>query len=278
MSSAPKPTLPNRNQEASDLSSRSRRNIFEDPAIVEAGKNDPFIRFISANWRLLFAVLIAVGLGIVGYSQVTATTLQKQADATRALREMQQAYQEIAEERDVLVTAQADERAAKDDKARAEASERIKKATETLKLKEDRLLAKATELETDTSFAPFSALYRGLVAASRSDFGAVQSALAAQGWETVGKQGSPERAAAELAVLGLAKALSDSDQHLDAAKQALKGLAERGDFAAVRAADAYAALAGTPEEKAQAKAMIGMLQARMPSQQKFLVDASERLS
>lgn len=278
MSSAPKPTLPNRNQEASDPSSRSRRNIFEDPAIVEAGKNDPFIRFISANWRLLFAVLIAVGLGIVGYSQVAATTLQKQADATRALREMQQAYQEIAEERDVLVTAQADERAAKDDKARAEAAERAKKATETLKLKEDRLLAKATELETATSFAPFSALYRGLVAASRSDFGAVQSALAAQSWETVGKQGSPERAAAELAVLGLAKALSDSDQHLDAAKQALKGLAERGDFAAVRAADAYAALAGTPEEKAQAKAMIGLLQARMPSQQKFLVDASERLS
>lgn len=278
MSSAPKPTLPNRNQEASDPSSRSRRNIFEDPAIVEAGKNDPFIRFVSANWRLLFAVLIAVGLGIVGYSQVTATTLQKQADATRALREMQQAYQEIAEERDVLVTAQADERAAKDDKARAEAAERAKKATETLKLKEDRLLAKATELETGTSFAPFSALYRGLVAASRSDFGAVQSALAAQGWETVGKQGSPERAAAELAVLGLAKALSDSDQHLEAAKQALKGLAERGDFAAVRAADAYAALATTPEEKAQAKAMIGLLQARMPSQQKFLVDASERLS
>lgn len=278
MSSAPKPTLPNRNQEASDPSSRSRRNIFEDPAIVEAGKNDPFIRFVSANWRLLFAVLIAVGLGIVGYSQVTATTLQKQADATRALREMQQAYQEIAEERDVLVTAQADERAAKDDKARAEAAERAKKATETLKLKEDRLLAKATELETGTSFAPFSALYRGLVAASRSDFGAVQSALAGQGWETVGKQGSPERAAAELAVLGLAKALSDSDQHLEAAKQALKGLAERGDFAAVRAADAYAALATTPEEKAQAKAMIGLLQARMPSQQKFLVDASERLS
>ncbi len=278
MSSAPKPTLPNRNQEASDLSSRSRRNIFEDPAIVEAGKNDPFIRFISANWRLLFAVLIAVGLGIVGYSQVTATTLQKQADATRALREIQQAYQEIAEERDVLVTAQADERAAKDDKARAEASERIKKATETLKLKEDRLLAKATELETGTSFTPFSALYRGLVAASRSDFGAVQSALAAQGWETVGKQGSPERAAAELAVLGLAKALSDSDQHLEAAKQALKGLAERGDFAAARAADAYAALATTPEEKAQAKALIGLLQTRMPAQQKLLLGASERLS
>ena len=278
MSSAPKPTLPNRNQDASESSSRSRRNIFEDPAIVEAGKNDPFIRFISANWRFLLAVLIAVGLGIVAYSQVTATTLQKQADATRALREMQQAYQEIVEERDVLVTAQADERAAKDDKARAEAAERIKKATETLKMKEDRLLAKATELEAATSFLPFSGLYRGLVAAGRSDFGAVQSALAAQGWETVGKQSSPERAAAELAVLGLAKALSDSDQHLDAAKQALKGLAERGDFAAVRAADAFAALATTPEEKAQAKALIGLLQSRMPAQQKLLVGASERLS
>lgn len=223
-------------------------------------------------------LLVAVGLGIVGYSQVTATTLQKQAEATRALRDMQQAYQEVVEEREVLVTAQADERAAKDDKARAEASERVKKAAETLKLKEDRLLAKASELETNPSFATFSGLYRGLVAAGRSDFGAVQAALGAQSWETVGTQRSPERAAAELAVLGLAKALSDSEQHLEAAKQALKGLAERGDFAAVRAAVALAALATTPEEKAQAKAIIGLLQARLPSQQKFLLDASERLS
>lgn len=278
MSSAPKPTLPNRNQDTSEASSRARRNIFEDPAIVEAGRNDPFIRFISSNWRLLLVLLVAVGLGIVGYSQVTATTLQKQAEATRALRDMQQAYQEVVEEREVLVTAQADERAAKDDKARAEASERVKKAAETLKLKEDRLLAKASELETNPSFATFSGLYRGLVAAGRSDFGAVQAALGAQSWETVGTQRSPERAAAELAVLGLAKALSDSEQHLEAAKQALKGLAERGDFAAVRAAVALAALATTPEEKAQAKAIIGLLQARLPSQQKFLLDASERLS
>ena len=278
MSSAPNHSLPKRDQESAESSTRARRNIFEDPAIVEAGKNDPFIRFVSANWRLLLAVLVAIGLGIVGYSQVTATTLQKQADGTRVLRGVQQAYQEIIEEREVLVAAQAEERAAKDDKTRAEAAERAKKSSENLQRKEDRLLAKATELETMPSFAPFSSLYRGLVAAQRGDFGSVQAALAAQAWETVGKSGSPERAAAELSALGLAKALSDSDQYLDPARLALKALAERGDFAAVRAADAFAVLATTPEEKAQAKALIGLLQSRMPSQQKLLIDASERLS
>lgn len=278
MSSVPNHSLPKQDQDSVETYGRPSRNIFEDPAIVEAGKNDPFIRFISQNWRLLLAALIAVGLGIVGYSQMTETALQKRVDATRALRGVQEAYQEIVEQREVRATAEKERQAATDDKTRTEAAERAKKSADNAKQQEERLLAKIVELETVPSFAVFAGLYRGLVAAERADFGAVQAALGANSWETAGTVGSPERASAELVSLGLAKALSDSDQHLDLAKSALKSLAERGDFAAVRAADALAALTTTPEEKEQAKAIIQALQTRMPTQQKLLVAALERLS
>jgi hypothetical protein len=271
-------TLPRQHDQSSEVSGRPRKNIFEDPAIVEAGKNDPFIRFVSANWRLLLVTLVAIGFGIVAYSQFSKAAQQKSADSTRILRQVHEAYQEVLDQRAKLAAAEAGQRVATDDKARAEAAESAKKSAEAAKQQEDRLLSMLSDLEATPSFSAIAGLYRGLVAAGRADYAAVQAALAANSWETVGKPGSPERAAAELASLGLAKALSDSSEHLSEAKSALKQLAERGEFAAARAVDAFVSLATSQEDKDQAKSLIQAVQGRMPAQQKILSEASERLA
>ena len=155
-------TLPKQHEQNVEVSGRPRKNIFEDPAIVEAGKNDPFIRFVSGNWRLLLAGLVAIGFGIVSYGQFTKVAQQKNADATRVLRKVQEAYQEVIDQRDAVSAAEVEQRAATDEKARAEAGERVKKSAENAKQQEDMLLGMLGDLDANPSFSALAGLYRGL--------------------------------------------------------------------------------------------------------------------
>lgn len=257
---------------------KPRRNIFEDPAIVEAGKDDPFVQFVAKNWRILIGCLIALGLGMVGYNRFMATALQKRADATKILSEVQEGYRSLVDKQEVLLKTKEEERAAKDDKARTEAADKAKKESEEIGRLRDRLGLMLVGLESPPPFSTYASLYKGLVAARFGDFDTTSSILSSINWEQAGKPGSPERTAAEIAVLGLSRALLDSDKSTDAVKLVLQQLAEKGEFAAAGAVDTLSLLAITPEDKERVRALIQSVQQRFPAQQKVLSDAAERVA
>ncbi len=271
-------TLPMQNETPDEPNNNRRKNIFEDPAIAEAGKDDPFARFVLKYWRLLVTGLIAVGLSIVGYNQFMTTALQKRADATKILHAVQEQYQDIVKKQAAVQTLRADEKAATDDKVRAETAEKITKESEELQKQRDKINLMLVGLESPPPFNTFASLYRGLTAARFGDYDTTASILASLNWEQVGKPESPERSAAELAALGLANALVDSDKHLDQVKTTLQLLAEKGQYASVGAVDTLSILATTPEDKERVRGLIQGVQQRYPAEQKFLQDASERVA
>ena len=271
-------TLPVQDSSPDEVSGKPRRNIFEDPAIVEAGKNDPFARFIAKNWRFLLVCLCAVGLGMVGYNRWMTTATQKRADATKILREVQEGYRQLVEKQSTLLTLQNEERLAGDEKARASVAEKVKRQSEDVNALRNKLGLMLAGLESPPPFNTLASLYRGLLAAQVGDFDATNAALSESSWESVGSPQSPERAAAELVALGLANALADSDKYRDVAKSTLIQLAEKGDVVAVRAIGSLAVLAASPEDKERVRTLIAAAQQRFPAQQKLLSTASERVA
>lgn len=267
-------TLPVEDQRTS----AGRRNIFEDPAIIEAGRNDPFVRFMSKNWRVLLSLLVAGGLGLIGYSRVTATALQKRADATKILREVQDSYAALVEKSEALRALQEQEKAAGDGQARADAAAKAKKEAEEVARLEAKLGLMLAGLDSPQPFSVLAGLYRGLIAAQRGDFEGTRAALVSNNWELVSTPSSPERAVAELAALALAKALVDSEAHVQEARRVLVQLAERGEFVGARAVDALASVAQSPEEREQARQLVQAVQQRAPAQGKLLTAASEKLA
>jgi len=271
-------TLPMQNQTPDESNNNRRQNIFEDPAIAEAGRDDPFAQFVLKHWRLLVTGLVAIGLSIIGYNQFMTTAQQKRADATKILHDVQEEYQGIVKQQAEIETLRVDEKKAADDKARVEIAEKIKKQSEELQKQRDKINLMLVGLESPPPFNTFASLYRGLTAARFGDYDTTASILSSLNWEQAGAPESPERSAAELAALGLANALVDSTTHRDQVKTTLQLLAEKGHYASVGAVDTLSIVASTPEEKDRVRGLVQAVQQRYPAEQKFLQDASERVA
>ena len=258
--------------------SRPNRNIFQDPAIAEAGKNDPFVRFVARNWRIILVALVSIGLSMIAYNRFMATAEQRRADATQLLLDVQGGYQDLIDKQEALATLKSAERVATDPKERIAAADKVKSQTEEIRRLQEKLGHMLVGLDSPSHFGLLGDFYKGLLAARFGDFSATQTALGSTNWEQVGKPDSPERFAAEFVTFGLAKALVDSDQHIDSAKAALTALADRGSFSAAQAVDVLAILATSSEEKEKVRGLIHGVEQRFPAQQKFLTDAAERVA
>jgi uncharacterized protein YdbL (DUF1318 family) len=246
------------------------RNIFEDPAIAEAAKNDAFVRFVVRHWRSVLLTLAVVAGSIIAYDIVTTTAEQKRANATARLSEIQDTYQELVKKQGEAETLRADLQKASDQKAKDDLTSKLDadtKEVERLHAKVDLLIG---DLNSPKPFDILSGLYKGLVAGRFHDFETTKSMLLADTWEQSGEPGAPERSIAEVAALGLAKTLAEIDEYRTTAKDALRGLASRGSFVAVEAVRALSLLAVTPEEKAEVSALVADVKKRFPKQVKYL--------
>jgi hypothetical protein len=253
----------------------SGARIFEDPNISAAAQGDPVAKFIAQNYKPILITLIAVALGMLAYNSFKATAEAKRAAATQLFTEIRENYVGIVQKQDELMKAKSAVPA--DDKAKADAQQK----TEALQRDIDQLRQK-TKLMIDSLDSPkpfdlLARLYGGLIAARFKEYDAVNAALTNITWQTVGRAGSPERFVAELATLGLAKALLGSDKDRGAAREALVSLAERGEFAAVQAVMALASSSSTPDDQNQARTLIDTVRQRFPSQEKFLKQAEDDL-
>jgi len=253
------------------------RNIFEDPAIADAAKTDPVVRFMSTYWKPVMGALIAVALGMIAYNKIKETSAQKRAAATQTFNELREQYNTMVtkqEEAKTLERALSSKTGSeKDDSAKK--IDELKKETEQLW---EKVKLRADALESPAPFDILGRLYKGMAAARMNDYDAAESALIKTPWEISGRPGSGERMVAELATLGLARSLLDSEKHSVAAKGALKGLAERGDFAAVGAVSSLASVVSTDEEKKAVRDLAEKIKSRLPAQEKFLSEATERVA
>lgn len=260
------------------LSTPASRNIFEDPAISEAAKNDAFVRFIARYWRSALLTLVIVAGSMVAYNIFTTTAAQKRGDATARLSEIQDTYKTIVAKQEELENLRGEQQKGADQKAKDEAGVKLDASTKELEQLRAKISLMIAALDSPQPFDTLANLYKGLVAGRFRDYETTNSILVSNSWEQAGKAGSPERSISEVVALGLAKTLVESDAYRQTAKQTLQALAERGSFVAVEAVDALSLLATTPEEKASVSSLIAEVKKRFPVQEKYLSDATARVA
>ncbi len=267
-------------QESNDQqSAKPTKNIFEDPAIQEAAKNDAFVRFVLNNWRSLLALLVAVGVSMIAYTSYTTTSLNKRAAATAQLSEVQASYKALLDMQDDLGKTQAELASTTDQAQKTTLTATLDKKNKEIADSRAKLSLVIDSLDPAPPFGTLGQLYRGLVAGRFGDYDGVLKAIAAiPVWSSISDKESSPRFVAETAALGLAKSLAQSEQHQQQAKEQLRALAENGSFVAVEALGALSGFAKTPEEVATIKGLAENVKARFPSQEQFFSDINERLA
>jgi len=219
-------------------------------------------------------VLCAIGVSMVAYNTFNTTREQKKAAATELFGQVREQYEAVVTKQTQLATQQA-ELAAKSDVEKKDAEGKIQELSKELEDLRQKTKLMIASLDSPAPFDLLGRLYGGLLAARFGEYETTKAALIANQWEIVGRAGSPERFAAEMATLGLGKALTDSEPFLAAGKAALFALAERGEFAAVPAAASLSSIASSPEEKTKVRELLTTLRGRFPSQEKFISEAAE---
>ncbi len=261
-------------QDGSSKGSGPSRNIFEDPAIAAAGRDDPFVQFVSAQWKRILAILCAIGISMVAYNTFNTTRELKKAAATELFGQVREQYESIVMKQAELSNQQSD-LATKSDADKKDSEGKIAELVKEIDLLHQKTKLMIVSLDSPAPFDLLGRLYGGLLAARFGEYETTKAALIANQWEIVGRAGSSERFAAEMATLGLGKALTDSEPFLAAGKAALFGLAERGEFAAVPAAVSLSSMAVSAEEKTKVRELLTTLRGRFPSQEKFISEAGE---
>ena len=250
------------------VSSDPRRNIFEDPAIAQAAANDPLMRWVLANWKILVALAAAVILGSGAYLRFTAVALEKRTSATKTLNEIQAAYASLVEKEGEIADIRGDlESQTGERESRATKIAQGEKEIEQLR---DKVVLMADSLVDPRPFGTIALMYKGLIAARRQQFDETKRALEEIHLDQLGAPDAPERFVGEVVALALARALVDSEQYRSLGRETIVTLAQKGEVVAARAVNALAVVSNTPEEKAQVESILVSVKSRFPGQQVYL--------
>lgn len=236
-------------------------DIFQDPALAETMKDDPFFLFMKKWWLQVAFVAAAVVLGVYAKGAFEETYRNEQGHAADLFVELQSRFDELPVLEASLEKAQSDEAKAGDKKE--DAAKKVsaaKAALDQSKARIESLLASLSD--TKKPYSDLAKLYQGALAARSG----AASNLSADGWTKITDSASQERFVAELAALVLARSQLDRDSDVAAGRATLRSLAEQGTYFDVAAALALANAAQTTEEKKEARAAIESIQMRSPEQ------------
>lgn len=254
-------------------------NLFEDPAIAQSAKDDPFAKFLSENWRQVAGTVLVAVLVVWGYNTFRATNEAKRAAASDLFADVRTNYSLYINQSNSLSQSKVELATATDDKKKGELTTRITKLesdTKDQKAKLERMI-QALEDNLVEPFPRLAHLYRALLLVREGDIARVRSVLGVESWESVGSPGSPDRFVSELSALTLGKALVDRDDSIGEGIKVLAGLAERGTTAQIPAVLSLSAVVTTPEDKQMVERFIADIETKNPAQIKFLAQAKERL-
>ncbi len=272
-------TAPIQEQPEASPSSNRSRNIFEDPAIQEAAKTDPFTRFIVMHWKTVLLTLAAVAGVMISYNFFKTTALQKRASATARLVDIQEAYRGLVESQEAVVKLQGEQVQAQDDAKKKELATSLETKSKEVDQAKTKLSLMVDALGDEEPFSSLARLYKGLIAGRFKDYNAVNEALVTMpAWQSIVDTQSSQRFVGETVALGLSKALAQSEAHRSQAKDQLRLLADKGAFLAVEAAGALSVLLDAPEERTSFGQLIDSLTTRFPSQEQYLKELRGRVA
>lgn len=240
------------------------RDIFSDPALSQ-GASDPVAEFIKRQWRpLLIVVVLAFALVYVrdAFRESRQRNLEDGANAFFESQEALKRYRETLKNVTEL-------------ESKKEPTDTEKKDLETaraeLKSREERV-GQATLIlaESAPPYNSFAAIINGLHAHDRGDIEAVKKALAVYDVGGFDKLKGADRFVAELGLLTMARSLLDSPDGASQARGILIALAQKGETAAVSAAQALTHIAATEQDRQEAREISAALIAKYPEQASIL--------
>lgn len=266
------------NEETSE-SNRSH-SLFEDPAIAQAATEDPFVRYMSKNWRKVLTTVIVLALGWYGYTSFLATQQNKQAALSQLASSVRDAYQVFATDEAAYRKAKSELDKNKDEAKKAELTKKLEEA-EATKTSSKEKVTRIIQALGDADTRPYPqvvGLYKGLVALKSGELETAKSTLGQDLWNNKNiPLDSPERFFGELGALSLARTFLDTDGKEGEAKEILFKLAENGTISAVPAGLALEAVVADGKERERLVLALESIKTREPEQEKFLTEALERL-
>lgn len=253
------------------MEQNTSHDIFTDPAIIKAKKDDPFFNYINSNWReiLMMAAILLGGYYVV--TRLQQSYYQSKVASADVLKKAQDSFSEVVALQNKLFTlSQPVADSSKDTKDTMEA--RDKERTEIagkLRAAKTGLTQRLAALEDQK--APYSGMAPLFEATLNSVTGELKTAQAAV--DTLKGQESSGPGAvlvSELAQLGLARSKLDSADLRAEGFNSLLELTKNSEFVAVSAASTLSRTAGSVEEKSLAQAAIQARMAKSPQQTDML--------
>jgi hypothetical protein len=263
---SPKPIISSGGASEND---NPKHDIFSDPELTKNVTDDPLFRALTKHWRQLLVVIAAVVFGSFAWQRFQETKDERLGDysevytrASDQLTTLAEKSKALAELKVSLVTM--------DEESRKKLSDAELALTEAQNRLEDTVKSLGDTAEPYTSFVP---LYRGLAAALSADKANAVQILQADDWRTAESRGKGAQFASELAALARARVLVDDDARLAEGIALLKDLSLSSKFVFAGAVVTLQRVAQTPEQKAEAAAVLDQVRNERPEQAELLKQA-----
>lgn len=243
---------------------------------------DPIVKFLEAHWQRALYALIAAGFLLYlyfGYQRSQEESRRQAADLFNKVRasltELETADAKLAALNDEVAA----DKAAVDETKKKEREERKSAIENEIKSSREKLHQRLSALsDVKEPYRSLAKLYGGMASLSSGDVAAARNDLRAFNWQSIAATGAEDRLIAELAALTLARTLIEQEESRGEGEKLLGELANDGSYVKVSAALALARIAGSPEKKSEAKAVLEKIRNQNPEYADLVREQIERLS
>jgi hypothetical protein len=263
----------------SPTSGSDDERLYRDPALDQSTPSeDPLVRFLVKNWRILVAAVAVYGL--VWYGQVVYRQSQsRRAErASEGLARVRESYEQLVSAQESLIAAQRG--GAKDDATKADDAKAVTEVKDA-QLRRDEARSSLDErlkilADQGGAFTRMASVYETLSRAAIGEIVADPELAAAKAWNGVSPDNA-ERALAEAQAYLSAKVLLIKPETHQAGVSGLTSLAKEGAYLNAAAAISLAAVAVSTEEKEYAREILKSVRAAHPEQSDLISEETKRI-
>lgn len=247
--------------------SPGHHDIFEDPSITRALKEDPLFKFLSKWWRQCLAVGVVAFIGWYAKMRFDEAAMGRLAEGRTHLISVQEAYDGVLEAANKKSDSVNGETGNAEPHNSAEQS-----STDNLQAALARLAETQNLLADSTQpYSHISELYRSLEL--RFDPGKVSgNEPGLEIWQDIPPTNKGQRLIAELEALALARIALDKSEARESAEKTLRALVDHSEFAHTAAAIALARALTADNRSAndELQGLIKKLKERKPEQAELI--------
>lgn len=271
-------------------SAQVKHDIFTDPAIVRAKREDPFVQFVAKYWQRLALLSLFLAALVYGYNRYTLVQMEARQRSALTFTKVFNQYAEIerlkqekiSKEREIQQS-QSGNQENKTEPKKEDAAKLTQLQADLTKLNAD-LSEQAAKIkqpilalkEAKPPYSKFADLYSALSSSALSKVVADSEAQTAltllEQYNWTAATEPAERLVAELAALTLARQLIDSSESAAKGRTILTELVRSGEFVGLSALRALQAISASLEELKQFNELREQYKARHPEQ----IDLIER--